>query len=64
METDGRRIERTSQSLQQEFTVRNFFIRPVIRDYVKLKMLKGGELEKNVILAFMTDLMIVDKTNE
>lgn len=64
METDGRHIERTSQSLQQKFTVRNFFIRPVIRDYVKLKMLKGGELEKNVILAFMTDLMIVDKTNE
>ena len=64
METNGRHIERTSQSLQQKFTVRNFFIRPVIRDYVKLKMLKGGELEKNVILAFMTDLMIVDKTNE
>ena len=64
METDGRHIERTSQSLQQKFTVRNFFIRPVIRDYVKLKMLKGGELEKNVILAFMTDLMKVDKTNE
>ena len=64
METDGRHIERTSQSLQQKFTVRNFFIRPVIRDYVKLKMLKGGELEKNVILAFMTDLMMVDKTNE
>ena len=64
METDGRHIERTSQSLQQKFTVRNFFIRPVIRDYVKLKMLKGGELEKNVILAFMTDLRIVGETNE